>query len=232
MAELARVRPVFHSEADPQHAFARVLWELAPEVECRLEARQTLSDKCRAPGPAVHFFAGADGGGVHVREAGVERHPGRRAHHSTTTRSRTLPETTDHTAGPDHRRQRAARRYGTAARTRPRHQPHRRTQQPGGGGGPPSAHVRSHRRAPTPPGEGHRPGAPPLRAHRGERVGRAANGDAEPRKGCEQGEAGRLPRSAGPQHHGAGPPATRFAPLQGRVSGPASRLRDTPRGPR
>lgn len=43
LAELARVRPVFHSEADLQHAFARVLWVLAPEVECRLEVRQTTS---------------------------------------------------------------------------------------------------------------------------------------------------------------------------------------------
>jgi hypothetical protein len=43
LAVLARVRPVFHSEADLQHAFARVLWGLAPEVECRLEVRQTVS---------------------------------------------------------------------------------------------------------------------------------------------------------------------------------------------
>ncbi|MFC9329516.1 hypothetical protein [Kitasatospora sp. NPDC057015] len=44
MAELARMRPVFHSEADLQHAFARVLWELDPEVQCRLEVRQSTSD--------------------------------------------------------------------------------------------------------------------------------------------------------------------------------------------
>jgi hypothetical protein len=44
LAVLAGVRPVFHSEADLQHAFARVLWELAPEVECRLEVRQASSD--------------------------------------------------------------------------------------------------------------------------------------------------------------------------------------------
>jgi hypothetical protein len=44
LADLARVRPVFHSEADLQHAFARVLWMLAPEVECRLEVRQAVSD--------------------------------------------------------------------------------------------------------------------------------------------------------------------------------------------
>jgi len=44
LAVLAGVRPVFHSEADLQHAFARVLWGLAPQVECRLEARQTVSE--------------------------------------------------------------------------------------------------------------------------------------------------------------------------------------------
>ncbi|MEE1821492.1 hypothetical protein PUR61_04655 [Streptomyces sp. BE20] len=44
MAELARTRPVFHSEADLQHAFARTLWELDREVQCRLEVRQTTSD--------------------------------------------------------------------------------------------------------------------------------------------------------------------------------------------
>ena len=43
MAQLAAARPVFHSEADLQHGFARVLWGLAPEVECRLEVRQTVS---------------------------------------------------------------------------------------------------------------------------------------------------------------------------------------------
>ncbi|MEY9849749.1 hypothetical protein ABH940_006861 [Streptacidiphilus sp. BW17] len=43
MAELTAVRPVFHSEADLQHAFSRVLWKLAPEVECRLEVQQTAS---------------------------------------------------------------------------------------------------------------------------------------------------------------------------------------------
>ncbi len=40
MAELSRSRPVFHSEADLQHSFARVLWELAPDVRSRLEVPQ------------------------------------------------------------------------------------------------------------------------------------------------------------------------------------------------
>ncbi|CAL9667261.1 hypothetical protein [Streptomyces sp. Tu 3180] len=35
--ELAQRRPVFHSEADLQHSFAQLLWELAPEVRSRLE---------------------------------------------------------------------------------------------------------------------------------------------------------------------------------------------------
>ena len=43
MARLAAVRPVFHSEADLQHGFARVLWELDREVQCRLEVRQSVS---------------------------------------------------------------------------------------------------------------------------------------------------------------------------------------------
>lgn len=37
---LRRERPVFHSEADLQHAFARVLWQIAPDVQVRLEVRQ------------------------------------------------------------------------------------------------------------------------------------------------------------------------------------------------
>ncbi|MFG2950474.1 hypothetical protein [Streptomyces adustus] len=37
LAHLQMHRPVFHSEADLQHGFARALWELAPEVESRLE---------------------------------------------------------------------------------------------------------------------------------------------------------------------------------------------------
>lgn len=37
---LRRERPVFHSEADLQHAFARVLWQIAPDVRVRLEVRQ------------------------------------------------------------------------------------------------------------------------------------------------------------------------------------------------
>ncbi|MGO1316875.1 MAG: hypothetical protein ACTMIR_07555 [Cellulomonadaceae bacterium] len=37
MSALARSRPVFHSEADLQFAFARQLFELAPQLQCRLE---------------------------------------------------------------------------------------------------------------------------------------------------------------------------------------------------
>ncbi|MFD7447074.1 hypothetical protein [Streptomyces sp. NPDC059909] len=45
IAQLRVQRPVFHSEADLQHNFARVLWELAPDVHSRLEVPQRLSDK-------------------------------------------------------------------------------------------------------------------------------------------------------------------------------------------
>jgi hypothetical protein len=45
MAKLCRHRPVFHSEADLQHGFARVLWELAPDVQSRLEVPQRAADK-------------------------------------------------------------------------------------------------------------------------------------------------------------------------------------------
>ncbi|WP_201292716.1 hypothetical protein [Cellulomonas citrea] len=40
MGALALERPVFHSEADFQHAFARTLWDVAPDVRLRLEVRQ------------------------------------------------------------------------------------------------------------------------------------------------------------------------------------------------
>ncbi|WP_405953334.1 hypothetical protein OG588_40795 [Streptomyces prunicolor] len=40
--QLRRHRPVFHSEADLQHSFARVLWELMPDVHSRLEVPQRL----------------------------------------------------------------------------------------------------------------------------------------------------------------------------------------------
>lgn len=40
MTQLHQRRPVFHSEADLQHSFARTLWELVPEVEARLEVPQ------------------------------------------------------------------------------------------------------------------------------------------------------------------------------------------------
>lgn len=42
MARLQQHRPVFHSEADLQHSFARVLWELAPKIQSRLEVRQRV----------------------------------------------------------------------------------------------------------------------------------------------------------------------------------------------
>ncbi len=45
MTHLRQRRPVFHSEADLQHSFARALWELTPVVECRLEVPQRLSRK-------------------------------------------------------------------------------------------------------------------------------------------------------------------------------------------
>ncbi|MFF3561402.1 hypothetical protein ACFYXS_15315 [Streptomyces sp. NPDC002574] len=44
IARLRQDRPVFHSEADLQHSFARVLWELAPKIQSRLEVRQHVSD--------------------------------------------------------------------------------------------------------------------------------------------------------------------------------------------
>lgn len=45
MARLREHRPVFHSEADLQHAFARVLWELAPQVQSRLEVGRTAAGR-------------------------------------------------------------------------------------------------------------------------------------------------------------------------------------------
>lgn len=44
MARLRQDRPVFHSEADLQHSFARTLWELAPKIQSRLEVRQHVAD--------------------------------------------------------------------------------------------------------------------------------------------------------------------------------------------
>ncbi|MEU6369789.1 hypothetical protein ABZ876_29650 [Streptomyces sp. NPDC046931] len=64
MAKLGRHRPVFHSEADLQHSFARALWELAPDVHSRLEVPQRGSGKteyldlqCLGPGDrtAIEF---------------------------------------------------------------------------------------------------------------------------------------------------------------------------------
>lgn len=45
VTRLSRQRPVFHSEADLQHSFARTVWEMAPEIECRLEVRQRTPDR-------------------------------------------------------------------------------------------------------------------------------------------------------------------------------------------
>lgn len=44
MAQLQQDRPVFHSERDLQHSFARVLWEMAPKIHSRLEVRQNAPD--------------------------------------------------------------------------------------------------------------------------------------------------------------------------------------------
>lgn len=64
MAELCRHRPVFHSEADLQHSFAKALWELAPDVRSRLEVPQRglgkteyLDLQCLGPGgrTAIEF---------------------------------------------------------------------------------------------------------------------------------------------------------------------------------
>ncbi|WP_405673548.1 hypothetical protein OG848_30010 [Streptomyces canus] len=49
IAHLGRHRPVFHSEADLQHSFARALWELSPDVHSRLEVPQ------KAGGSAEHL---------------------------------------------------------------------------------------------------------------------------------------------------------------------------------
>jgi hypothetical protein len=48
IARLRQDRPVFHSEADLQHSFARVLWELAPKIQSRLEVRQNAPDAAGA----------------------------------------------------------------------------------------------------------------------------------------------------------------------------------------
>lgn len=48
LARLAKRRPLFHSEADLQHAFARALWEMDDELDVRLEARQ--------PGPRAEYL--------------------------------------------------------------------------------------------------------------------------------------------------------------------------------
>ena len=41
MTRLGELRPIFHSEADFQHAFAQVVHNLAPGIQIRLEVRQT-----------------------------------------------------------------------------------------------------------------------------------------------------------------------------------------------
>lgn len=48
LSRLAAHRPVFHSEADFQHAFARAIWQTDPELDVRLEARQ--------PGPKPEYL--------------------------------------------------------------------------------------------------------------------------------------------------------------------------------
>ncbi|SFF52474.1 hypothetical protein SAMN05216251_117130 [Actinacidiphila alni] len=48
MAQLQQDRPVFHSERDLQHSFARVLWKMAPTVEVRLEVRQNSPEAAGA----------------------------------------------------------------------------------------------------------------------------------------------------------------------------------------
>lgn len=45
MRRLAERRPVYNSEADLQHSFARTLWDLAPAIETRLEVQQTIAGK-------------------------------------------------------------------------------------------------------------------------------------------------------------------------------------------
>jgi hypothetical protein len=40
MLRLGEIRPVFHSEADFQHAFAQVVHDMAPLIQIRLEVRQ------------------------------------------------------------------------------------------------------------------------------------------------------------------------------------------------
>ncbi|MFJ6937863.1 hypothetical protein [Streptomyces sp. NPDC101132] len=49
MTALRRDRPVFHSEADLQHGFARALWDAAPGVHSRLEVPR------RRPGRAEYL---------------------------------------------------------------------------------------------------------------------------------------------------------------------------------
>jgi hypothetical protein len=48
MARLQQDRPIFHSERDLQHSFARTLWELAPKIQSRLEVRQNAADAAGA----------------------------------------------------------------------------------------------------------------------------------------------------------------------------------------
>jgi hypothetical protein len=45
MRRLAERRPVYNSEADLQHSFARTVWELAPSIETRLEVQQAITGK-------------------------------------------------------------------------------------------------------------------------------------------------------------------------------------------
>lgn len=45
MGRLAERRPVYNSEADLQHSFARTVWDLDPAIETRLEVQQSVAGK-------------------------------------------------------------------------------------------------------------------------------------------------------------------------------------------
>ncbi|MET9410106.1 hypothetical protein ABZX90_30730 [Streptomyces sp. NPDC002935] len=45
LAHLRMSRPIFHSEADLQHGFARAIWEVAPDVRSRLEVPIRRDDR-------------------------------------------------------------------------------------------------------------------------------------------------------------------------------------------
>lgn len=66
MEELARTRPVFHSEADLQHAFARALWERDSAVQSRLEVRQALAAAKPGSSEYVDLVCRSSDGGTAV----------------------------------------------------------------------------------------------------------------------------------------------------------------------